>query len=84
MKMPNGTRQLTYTGQPGVTCRMTFDENGANSPYGRLHYVEGPPDLYLRPAPPSPEIAVRFTTPTDGVALLGGDVLLFTHAPAAP
>ena len=80
MKLPNGPRRLIYTGQPGVRCDVVIDDTGLNGPMGRMEYMPGPPDGYVRPAPPTPEIALRFTDATTGFALVGADTLPFNHA----
>lgn len=80
MKPPNGPRRLTYS-QPGVKADVVLDDTGLNGPMGRMIYVAGPPDVYIRPAPPMPEIEIRFVTATNGYALVGGETLPFTHAP---
>lgn len=80
MKPPNGPRRLTYA-QPGVKADVVVDDTGLSGPMGRMMWAPSPPPgFFIRPAPPEPEIVIRFLDATSGVALVGSDVLPFTHA----
>ena len=79
MKPAPGPRRLIYTGQPGVRCDVVVDATGLTGPMGRMEYVEGPPDGYVRTAPPTPVLAIRFESETTGYALVGPDTLPFGH-----
>lgn len=84
MKPPNGPRVLQHlradgTDDVGVTSGVVIDDTGLRGPMGRMDYVPGPPDLYARPAPPTPELWIRFDSATHGVARVGGEILPFRY-----
>ena len=58
-----------------------MDDTGLDGPMGRMTWVPMPaPGFFIRPAPPSPEIVIRFLDATNGIALVGNEPLPFTHA----
>ena len=80
MKPANGTYLLSY--KPGMQMKVTVEGDVLHTPYGDMDYRATPPDGFFRES--LPDFGVRFTSPTDYVAVYGPDGYAGTYAPVPP
>ena len=81
MKPSNGSYRLTTLAQPGfpsTSVVYTVTDDGIPTTFGMLEWTDlPPPGMFVKG-----DIALRFTTPTDFVALNGAASFAGTYAPA--